>query len=178
LFGSYENFPETVHGIASFNFQGSAKNVQQAILYAFHKLNYEVHDLGAVTPYLKQKCDVSFEFGVAEGDVFNFLDEKELDQCLRCITEKKFQTLDFFFVIRYHIIKGGGERVPLRFDYHVLRLVFQEDCFEMRIRHEKGTQRIQLDDLTDFIVKQINAEIYRKRLNPLVLAYFEKVGLQ
>jgi hypothetical protein len=178
LFGSYENFPETVHCIASFNFQGSAKNIQQAILYAFHKLNYEVHNLGAVTSYLKQKCDVSFEIGVAERDAFNFLDEKELDQCLRCITEKKFQTLDFFFIIRYHIIKGSGERVPLRFDYHVLRLVFQEDCFKMRIRHEKGTQRIQLDDLTDFIVKQINAEIYRKRLNPLVLAYFEKIGLQ
>jgi len=177
LFGRYENFPETVHGVALFNYQGSAKSIQQAILCALHHLNHEVYDLGAVTPYLKQKCEVGFEFGVAEGFVFNFLDEKELDQCLRRIAEEELQTLDFFFVVRYHT-SDSGKRVPLRFDYHVLRYIFQEGCLEMRIRHEKGTQRIPLDDLTDFIAKRINAELSRRRLNPLVLAYFEKVRLQ
>jgi hypothetical protein len=178
LIGCYENFPENVHGIASFNFEGSAKNIQEAIFCVFHQLTYEVHDSGSVTSYLTQKCDVSFELGVAEGDAFNFLDEKELDRCLRCITEKEFKTLDFFFVVRYHITRGSSERVPLRFDYHVLRLIFQQGCFEMRIRHEKGIQRIQLDDLVDFIAKRINAEIYRKTSNSLILERFEKVRLQ
>ncbi|UCC59084.1 MAG: hypothetical protein JSW14_04100 [Candidatus Bathyarchaeum sp.] len=176
--GLYKNFPETVHGIALFNYQGSAKSIQQAILCALHHLNHEIHDLGAVTPYLKQKCKVSFEFGVAEGSVFNFLDDKELDQCLRRVAEKELQTFDFFFVVRYHATSKGGKRVPLRFDYHVLRYIFQEGCLEMRIRHERGTQRIPLDDLTDFIAKRINAELSRRTLNPLVLGYFKKVRLQ
>jgi hypothetical protein len=66
LFGRYDNFPETVHGVASFNFQDSIKSVQQAVLCALHRLNSEIHDLGAVTPYLTQTYDVSFEIGVAE----------------------------------------------------------------------------------------------------------------
>ena len=178
MFGHYDNFPETVHGVALFNYQGSAKSIQQSILCAFHHLNHEVHDLGAVTPYLKQKCTVSFEFGVAEGPVFNFLDDKELDQCLRHVAEEELQTLDFFFVVRYHVTGKGGKRVPLRFDYHVLRYIFQEGCLEMRIRHERGTQRIPIDDLTDFITERINAELSQRRLNPLVLQYFKKVRLQ
>jgi hypothetical protein len=178
LFGSYENFPETVHNIALFNYQDPAKSVQQAILHAFHHLNYEVYDLGAVTPYLKQGFQVGFEFGVAESSVFTFLDSKELDQCLKRITEKEVQTLDFFFVVRYHATSDCGKRVPLRFDYHVLRFIFQDGCLEMQIRHEKGSQRIPLDDLTGFIAKQVNSELYQKRLNSLVLVNFEKVGLQ
>jgi hypothetical protein len=178
LLGRYENFPETVHGVARFNYQDQTKSVQQAILCALHRLNNETHDLGAVTPYLNQKCEVSFEFGVAEGDAFNFLDENELEHCLRDVKEKEFQTLDFFCVVRYHTTRKRGDRVPLRFDYHVLRFTFQEDCLEMRVRHEKGTRRIQLDDLTCFIAKRINAEFSRRRLKPLILSHFEKVGLQ
>ena len=178
MFGLYDNFPDTVHSVALFSYQGSGKSVQPAILCAFHHLNHEVYDLGAVTPYLKQKCEVSFEFGVAEGTVFNFLDDKELDQCLRRVAERELLTLDFFFVIRYHVTSKGGKRVPLRFDYHVLRYIFQEGYLEIRIRHEKGTQRIPQDDLIDFIAERINAELSRRRLNPLVLGYFKKVRLQ
>lgn len=178
MLGRYENFPENVHGIASFNFQDSVKSVQQAILCAFHRLNYEIHYLGAVTPYLRQKCDVSFEFGIAEGNIFNFLDKNEIDRSLQDIEENEFQTLDFFFVVRYHSTEDSSERVPLRFDYHLLRLKFQEQYLEMWIRHEKGTQRVQVDDLIDFIAKRINDEIFRRRLNPLIFGYFKKVRLQ
>jgi hypothetical protein len=178
LFGLYDNFPDTVHGVALFNYQGSGKSIQPAILCAFHHLNHEVYDLGAVTPYLKQKCEVSFEFGVAEGTVFNFLDDKELDQCLRRVAERELQTLDFFFVVRYHATSKGGKRVPLRFDYHVLRYIFQEGYLEMRIRHERGTQKIPLDDLVDFTAQRINVELSRRRLTALVLRYLKKVRLQ
>jgi hypothetical protein len=178
LFGRYEHFPESIHAIALFNYQGSADNIQQAILCELHHLNHEVYDLGAVTPYLNQKCEVSFEFGVAEDNVFNFLDEKELEQCLKHVSKKKLQTLDFFSVVRYHVFKEGNKRIPLRFDYHVLRYTFSKGCLEMRIRHEKGAQRIPLDELTNFLSKRVNAELSRKKLNPLVLRHFEKVRLQ
>ena len=175
MLGYYENFPENVHALASFDYQESAKDVQKAILCAFHNLNHEICDLGSVTPYLKQNCEVSFEFGVAEGNDFSFLDQKELDQCLDSVDEKELRTLDFFFVVRYHLVKEDGRRVPLRFDYHVFRFIFQQGGLEMRIRHERGSQRVTLEELTDFITKKINAELSRRRLTPLFFGAFKKV---
>jgi hypothetical protein len=178
LLGRYEDFPKNIHALAFFDYHDSAKAVQKAVLCAFHNLNHEIFDLSEVTPYLQQKCEVGFEFGVAEGFDFSFLDQKELDQCLTTVDEKELQTLDFFFVVRYHLVKEDGKRVPLRFDYHVLRFVFQEDGLEMRIRHEKGSQRVTVDDLTAFITKKINTELSRRSLTPLFLTSFENVYLK
>ncbi len=177
MLGRYENFPENVHGVAFFEYQDSAKEVQKAILCTFHCLNQETFDLGAVTPYLKQNCEVGFEFGVADGVDFNFLDQKELDRCLKSVDETEVETLDFFFSVCYHRVRDGSKRLPLRFDYYVLRFLFQEGGLELRIRHERGTQRVPLDDLTDFLVKQINIELSRRQLAPLFLGAFKKVSI-
>jgi len=178
LLGCYKNFPKNIHGIILFEYQDPAKSLQQAILCTFNRLNSETFDLEAVTPYLKQNCDVGFEFGVADGFDFNFLDQNELDQCLKCVDEKELKTLDFFCAVRYHLIREDGERIPLRFDYHVLRFAFQEGGLELRIRHEKGTQHVQSDDLTAFLVKQVNAELSRRQLASLFLGNFEKVNVK
>ena len=178
MLGCYENFPKNFHGISFFQYQDSAKGLQQAILGTFHRLNGETFDLGAVTPYLKQNCVVGFEFGVADGFDFNFMDQNELDQCLKSVTETEMETLDFFFAVHYHLVRDDGKRVPLKFDYHVIRFVFQEGGLELQIRHEKGTQRVPLDDLTDFLVKQINAELSRKQMMPLFFGDFGKVNVK
>jgi hypothetical protein len=104
---------------------------------------------------------------VADGINFNFLDISELDQCLKKLKEHDFEILDFFVVVRYHYIMDNGKRVPLRFDYYVIRFEFQRGNLELQIRHEKGTQRILSDDLTNFFVKQINFELLKKQLIPL-----------
>ena len=103
--------------------------------------------------------------------------KKELDQCLSEIAEKELQTLDFFSVVRYHLIREDKKRVPLKFDYHVLRFNFQGEL-NLQIRHEKGPQRVPLDDLTDFLIKQINSELARRQLNLIFLGDFEKVSLR
>lgn len=178
VFGRYKNFPETVHIVALFQHQNPTKSLQQAIFQTFHRLNSETFDLGAVTPFLKQNCEVGFEFGVAESLGFNFLDKEELDQCLKSVAEKELEVLDFFFVVRYHLIKKGGKRVPLRFDYHLLRLTFHENSLEIRIRHEKGPRHISLDELTAFMVKRMNVELSRRQLTPLVFGDVEKVSIK
>ena len=178
MLGCYENFPENIQGIGFFQYQDSAKSLQQAILCVFHRLNHETFNLDAVTPYLKQNCEVGFEFGVADGFDFNFLDQNELDQCLKSVAEKELQTLDFFFAVRYHIVRDGNKRVPLKFDYHVIRFTFQESGLGLRIRHERGTQRVPLDDLTDFMVRQINVELSQRQLTPLLFGDFEKVSIR
>ncbi len=169
--GRYENFPEIIHGVARFTCESSIRRIQQAILSALHHLNQEVCGLSAVTPHLPQECEVSFELGVAEGFDFNFLDKKELDRFQRSIVEKGLSTLDFFFVVRYHVVNDREKRVPLKFDYHMLRFVFQGNSVELRICHERGTQRVPLEDLITFITKRINEELSQKQLKPLNLEY-------
>jgi hypothetical protein len=177
MLGRYENFPENVHRLAAFNFYEPAKSVQQAILSSFCRLNKESFDVGAITPYLQQPCEVSFEFGVADGFDFVFLDDTELKKCLETVDESDLHVLDFFFAVRYYRLKGN-KKIPLRFDYTVIRFRFYENHLEARIRHEKGTQRISLDDLTDFIAKQINVELSNKGLSPIVLRESDKIRIE
>ena len=177
MLGRYENFPENVHRLASFYFYEPAKSVQQAILSSFCRLNKESFDVGAITPYLQQPCEVSFEFGVADGFDFVFLDDAELKKCLEQIDESEFQVLDFFFTVRYYRFKGS-RKIPLRFDYTVIRFRFYEDHLEARIRHEKGTQRISLDDLTAFISKKVNIELSSKGLGQIVWRKSDKIRIE
>jgi hypothetical protein len=171
LLGRYENFPEVIHGVARFSCESSVREVQEAILSTLHRLNKEVGGLSAITPHLPQKCEGSFEVGVAEDFNFNFLDAEELDRFRRSMVEKELSMLDFFLVARYHVVNDMGKRVPLRFDYHLLRFMFQEDSMELRICHERGIQRVPLEDLITFIVNRINEGLFQKRLKPLNLEY-------
>jgi hypothetical protein len=171
LLGRYKNFPEIIHGVARFTCKSSIDRVQQSILSALHNLNQEICDLIAVTPHLPQKCETSYEFGVAEDVDFNFLDKKELDRLQRSIVEKSLSILDFFCVARYHVVNDKGKRVPLKFDYHILRFMFQKNSIELRICHERGTQRVPLEDLVAFVAKRINEELSQRQLEPLNLEY-------
>jgi len=171
LLGRYENFPEVIHGVARFTYKSSTRSVQQGILSALHQLNQEVCSLNTIAPHYRQECEVSFEVGAAEDIEFNYLDEEELDRFQKSMVEKELPMLDFFFAVRYHVFNDKGKRVPLKFDYHLLRFMFQENSVEMRICHERGTQRVPLEDLITFIIKRINEELSQKRLKPLNLEY-------
>jgi len=170
VLGHYENFPETIHGVAQFTHRLSVRKLQQAILHALHRLNQETHKLDAVAPFSSLKCEVSFEFGVAEGDIFNYLDKEELDRLHGDIVKRALPILDFLCVVKYHITKGG-KRVPLRFDYHLLRLMFQRRRVQLQIFHERGTQRVSLEDLVTFITKCIKDELSQEQLQPLSLKH-------
>jgi len=171
LLGRYENFPEVIHGVARFAFKSPTKKVQQAVLHALQQLNQEACGLNAVTRHLSPDIEVSFEVGVAEDFEFNYLDKEELDKFQKGIAEKEMAILDFFCVVRYHVVNDRGKRVPLKFDYHLLRFMFQENSMELRICHERGTQRVPLEDLVIFITKRINEEPSKKRQKLLNLEY-------
>jgi len=171
LLGQYENFPEVIHGFARFACGSPTGKVLQAILYALHKLNQEVCGLNAVTPHSPPDIEVSFEVGVAEDVEFNYLDKEELDRFQKSIVEKELPTLDFFCVVRYHVVNEVRKRVPLKFDYHLFRFMFQENSMELRICHERGTQRVPLEDLITFTTKRINEELSQRQLKPLNLEH-------
>ena len=164
MLGRYENFPEVVHGDARFTCKSSTTKVQQTILSALHHLNQEVCSQRTVIPYLLRECEVSFEIGVAENFNFTFLDNKELDRLQRRIAERNLPTLDLFCVVRYHVTTIGRKRVPLKFDYHLLRFLFKEQSLEILVCHERGTQRVSIEDLIRFIAKRINEGLSQNRL--------------
>ncbi|MEM2356078.1 MAG: hypothetical protein QXO00_07180, partial [Candidatus Bathyarchaeia archaeon] len=74
MLGFYENFPVNVHMVAQLTTSVSVRRLQQAIIQALHKLNNENLSLDAVANPSVPGCTVIFEFGIAEGETFNYLD--------------------------------------------------------------------------------------------------------
>lgn len=178
MLGDYKNFPKNIHGIAVFKYREPTKSIQKAILFTFFKLNQEISNFCDVTPYLDKNCEVGFEFGIADGTDFIFLDNKELEKCERSLSENDWNSFDFFIIICYYRIKRDNKRVPLKFDSHIIRFIFYRGFLELQIHHEKGPQRISLDDLADFMNEKINSELSHRNLTPIVFENFSKVGLK
>lgn len=171
MLGQYERFPQIVHGVGSFTYKISIKDLQDAIFQVFHRLNRESHDLSDIIGIPATQCKVSFEVGVAENISFNFIDAEEMERARETIQNVSLPILDFFCITRYHVSKPDGKKVPLKFDYYFLRFIFYQRDIELRIVHEKGTQHISLEDLVNFVVMQINNELSKKALEILNKRY-------
>lgn len=172
MLGQYEKFPQIVHGIGSFTYKFSAGALQEVILQVFRGLNRETYDLGDITHLpSSSQCKVSFEVGIAEDISFNFLDDEELERFQKSVQKNALQFLDFFCIVRYHALKAGGKQVPLKFDHYFLRFIFYQRDLEMRIAHERGTQRIPSEDFINFAIKQVNNELTERKLETLSKRY-------
>jgi len=79
--------------------------------------------------------------------------------------------LDFFCATRYHTTTPNGETKPLKFDYALLRFTFQRRTMELFIVHERGTQRIPLEDLVIFLTNRINKELTVKGFKALTVRH-------
>ena len=169
LLGRYDNFPARVHDAARFTYQIPTQRLQQAVLQALYQLNQQAHDLKNVTRASPASCQVNFELGIADGVTFNFLDREEHDRIQMSLKQDEyaFRILDFFCAARYHILSADGKRKPLKFDYNLLRFSFYRRNMELFIVHERGIQRIPLEDLITFLTQQINKELKQKGLKTL-----------
>lgn len=166
MLGRYENFPEVVHGVAQFSHSISSSALQHMILQTFHQLNHERRKIGEVTPIAPSECEASFEFGLAEGSAFNYLDKDEVDGALKTVGKKALETLDFFCAVRYHAA-DKVKRSRLKFDYYLLRFMFDRGKTEMRIFHERGPRRVSPEELLVFLVRDINKGLSRNRARSL-----------
>jgi len=171
LLGRYENFPQVVHGIARFTFPSSTQQLQNAIVEVAHQLNHEVYSVKDFTKFLTSKCEVSFEFGIAEDMSFNYLDKEELERFKKQIETKPLRIIDIFSVIRYHIANTKGKHTPLKFDYNILRLTFSRKTVELLVSHERGNQRVSLEDFITFLTNKINEQMKGEFQKALVLKY-------
>jgi hypothetical protein len=163
MLGTYQSFPENVQKIAYFVSSVSYKRLQKAMIEAFCKLNTEnlrLEDFGV--PSISG-CRVIFELGIAEGQTFNYVDDDERKRVLKSIEDKPFHVMDFLSVIRYHKMLGE-KATPLKFDYYMLRFIFDKDFVELRVFHEKGSMHVAPDELTGFLHGKINGIFSRKIL--------------
>jgi hypothetical protein len=164
--GTYEHFPINIHKTTIFLTSIPTKKLQQTLIQTVNKMNKEKFsskDVGI--PSLSQ-CTVILEFGIAETSSFNYLDKEETNKGLKAIQKKPFQFMDFFCALRYYTIRNE-KKTSLKFDYYMMRFIFNKDLMEMQIFHEKGPRYVTPGDITDFITDRINAASSKKVLKIL-----------
>jgi len=165
MLGFYENFPVNVHMIMQLTTSVSAKKLQQAIVQALYRLNSENLSLEAIANPSISECTVIFEFGIAEGKTFNYLDHEETQKVLGKIGEASMKVMDFFSAIRYYKWKEGKSK-PLKFDYYMIRLTFNANLVNVYVFHERGPRHISPEEIINLIVARVNTLFRRKALNP------------
>lgn len=155
MLGIYTNFPQHIHGILRFKALASIKKLQHVIVNALHELNTKHQSLSYSADVI-----MHFEFGIADGEDFNYLDAEEVEKILRALNDGEIRVLDFFCVICYYRVEGLL-RKPLKFDYYMLRMIFDRGELEIRVYHEKGPRRIDPGELAEFIIKKVNEKASR-----------------
>lgn len=161
--GFYENFPSNIHMVESFNSTISSKQLQQRLIQVFYDVNRKELSFEEVANPTIPECKLIFELGLAEAKSFNYIDEEELGRTLNLLEKERLHTMDFFCAIRYY--KGNAEKkTALKFDYYLLRTVYNRDVFEIQVFHERGPRYISPEDLALFIFNKINEAAKRKVL--------------
>jgi hypothetical protein len=155
MLGYYQNFPVNLHRVEGFNSTLSIKQLQQRVLKILYDLNKKEFTFEEVANPSVPEGTVIFEFGLAKGESFNYIDVEELKLAQDFLLKERVQLLDFFCSIRYY--RGNGEkRMPLKFDYLIFRVVFGNEFVEFRVFHERGPRYISPEELLEFVVGKIN----------------------
>ena len=105
--GFYENFPTSIHRIDNFTSTLSSKQLQQKLIQVFYEVNCKEFTFEEVANPTVPEGKVIFEFGLAEAENFNFIDEEELKKTLDFLA-KAAVSFDGFFL--FHTLLQGRWR--------------------------------------------------------------------
>jgi hypothetical protein len=155
MLGLYENFPSTAHRIMKYAKLTSNRSLQQKLTQTLHALNAQTFSLEKVTDASIPECLASFEFGIAQANDFNYLDNEENEKVLKTVSRTPLQVMDFLCVVRYHRLRGEN-KTSLRFDYSLIRFKFSEHLMEIQVFHERGPRHTSPEDISNFIVSRVN----------------------
>lgn len=161
--GVYSGFPERCHSSFSLGVDVPLLDVQRALVNLLYRLNglsvknYWSKSVGA-------NIDVIFEFGVAEGLTFHYIDSDTLNLLSKAIDEGEIHIMDFICIIRYYMggAKRDGRRRALRFDYYLLRFIFSNKHLKIRVFHERGPQRISAREIIEFLAENMSLDLAGK----------------
>jgi len=161
--GFFENFPSNIHLVQTFNSMVPIKHLQEKLIQVLYEANKKEFSFEEAANPTIPHCTVIFEFGLADAQNFNYIDEEEVKKLLNQLATEPLHTIDFFCAVRYYKNKAE-KKTPLKFDYYLLRTVYQRDLFEIQVHHKKGPRYLSPEDLTLFIFNKTNEGSKRKVL--------------
>jgi hypothetical protein len=107
------------------------------------------------------QCEAIFEFGIAEANSFTYLNAAEVNKTLKAIDERQLQVIDIYCAIRYYKWQNK-KKIPLKFDYYMIRFLFDKKMIEILVFHERGPRYVAPSDVVNFITNKINEEFSRR----------------
>jgi len=149
--------------IQSFKSTLPSKQLQRRLIQAFYEINRKEFSFEEAANPTIPECKIIFEFGLADSESFNYIDEEEVKNALNLLAKEQLDTIDFFCAIRYYRAKAEKKRA-LKFDYYLIRTMYNRDIFEIQVYHKKGLRYLSPEDLTSFIFNKINEAANRKVL--------------
>lgn len=155
--GFYENFPLNIHRVDKFISTLSNKQLQQKLVRVLRDVNGREYSFEEVAYPTVPEGRVIFEFGLAESGDFNYIDEEEVKKALSVLSKEFLHSMDFFCSIRYYK-RSGEKKSVLKFDYYLLRTLFNRNIMEVHVFHERGPRYISPEELTMFIFSKVNEE--------------------
>ena len=159
--GFFDNFPSYAHWTDTFNSAVTTKQLQQRLIKLFYEINKREYTFEEAANPTIPECKVIFEFGLADAENFNFIDEEEQKKALTLLAKEQLHTMDFFCAIRYH---KGEKKTALKFDYYLIRTVYDRSVLGIQVFHKKGPRYISPEDLTLFVLNKVNEKSSRKIL--------------
>jgi hypothetical protein len=161
MLGKYENFPLIVHFLKKFSSTSSIKQLQQKLVQTLKESSRKTFHFEDISIPTIPNSEIIFEFGIAEEEKFNFIDDQELNRVLNMFRGK---ILDFFCAVRYYKIVDE-KKIALKFDYYMFRASFAAKEVEFRVFHKQGPRYINPEELVTMIVNRINNVATKKILH-------------
>lgn len=161
--GLIDNSPPNFQFVQTYNSTASIPALQQRLIQTLYEINKEEFTFEQAGNPTIPGCRIIFEFGLADAGGFNYIDEEEVKKAQSVLEKEHLDVLDFFCAVRYY--KGEGEeKRPLKFDYYLVRTVYNRSLFEIQVCHKKGLKYVSSEDLTSFIFNKVNEASKRKLL--------------
>jgi hypothetical protein len=165
MLGVYDNFPNAPHKTAHFTTSVPTKKLQQTLIQVLSEINGKTLRLEDIADPSVPQCTVILELGIADATNFNYLDNEETTKTLRRIQKTPLQIIDLYCAVRYYTTRNE-KKTHLRFDYYLMRNLFQRNSMETRIFHEKGPTYVTPEDIINLVENKINNKCSKKMLKP------------
>ncbi|MDD3792115.1 MAG: hypothetical protein PHY74_03170 [Candidatus Bathyarchaeota archaeon] len=162
MIGIYDNFPVTIHNTEQYTSKVPIKQIQQKLIKILYELNQCEFTFEQVSIPTIPQGRLFFEFGIAEATNFTFINEEVMRKTLKNLA-KEPKILDLFCAIRYYKMEGEKKRA-LKFDYYIIRMIFDKSTFEVQTFHERGPRYLLPQEVFTFVVTKINESIGKKIL--------------
>lgn len=162
MIGIYDSFPLTIHNTEQYTSKVPIKQIQQKLIKMLYELNQSEFTFEQVSIPTIPQGKVFFEFGIAEATNFTFINGEVMKKTLKNLA-KEPKILDLFCAIRYYKMEGEKKRA-LKFDYYMIRIIFDKSTFEVQTFHERGPRYLLPQEVFTFVVTKINESIGKKIL--------------